>query len=100
MALEVQGQFRNQSLRDWHDTDVKGQGLGWYWSYLKTKSCLLEGRVVCLLKGRGDLASMEYGTGPEMTGHERGSIGCVASCPVSGSAQGDTRYKNKADIFH
>lgn len=76
------------------------KGLGWCWSYSKTKSCLLEGRVVCLLKGRGDIASMEYGTGPGMTGHDRGCIGCVASCPFSGSAQGDNRYKNKVNIFH
>lgn len=28
MALEVQAQFGKRSLRDWHDTDVKDQGLG------------------------------------------------------------------------
>lgn len=38
---------------------------------------------------------MEYGTAPGVTGHERGCTGCVASCPDSGSAQGDIRYKNK-----
>lgn len=70
-------------LRDWHDTDVKGLGLGWYWwDILKDQkvSVGVKGCVfVCALKGGGDVAYMKDVTGLGLTeGHKKGCFGCVA----------------------
>lgn len=58
MVLEVRGQFGKQSLRDWHDTAVKGVGM--VLVILKNQKLPVGGE--CSAYIRGDIASMECGT--------------------------------------